>query len=561
MIDMKELILELMEQTLSAYTDEAIQEYFDRVQTEGLTEHGFPRLASNIGVLISHGRRSDLLPIFIQMFDFCCRTIPKVKAANDFSVREVISCLWEVEKSKIVPQETTEHWRSLLATIVPEECYDKYAVTVDDSVQNWALFTGVSEYFRQKAGLCDTRDFIEMQVVQQSRFFDENGMYRDDGLIKHCQPIVYDLVPRVLYSLMFDQGYRGKGYKTIDAILKKAGLLTLKMQSPNGEIPFGGRSNQFLHNEACIITICEYEAKRYYKEGDLALAAAFKAASFRAIEVTRLWLSKKPIRHIKNRFPTETKYGCEKYAYFDKYMITVASNLYNAYQICDETIPFEKEADLAPVAVQTSEFFPLLFLKSGGYGIELALEGANRYDAAGLGRVHRAGAPSTICMSCPCPGNPKYTVDITPVPLSACSAVETENGWSLGADGTATYEVTEKGTDEKKAFATLLCRFEEGTEIRETYEVEENGVSIGLTSQGEFGYVLPAFAFDGENETEIALEKNVLTVSYEGWVCRYTASGSISEFDRIGANRNGHYRSFLVKGEKAIQIKIEIEKQ
>ncbi|MBR3837509.1 MAG: hypothetical protein IKJ74_05105 [Clostridia bacterium] len=97
---MKELILELMEQTLSAYTDEAIREYFDRVQTEGLTEHGFPRLASDIGILIAHGRRKDLLPIFIQMFEFCCRTIPKVKAHNDFSVREVICCLWEVEKKR-----------------------------------------------------------------------------------------------------------------------------------------------------------------------------------------------------------------------------------------------------------------------------------------------------------------------------------------------------------------------------------------------------------------------------------------------------------------------------
>ena len=58
------------------------------------------------------------------------------------------------------------------------------------------------------------------------------------------------------------------------------------------------------------------------------------------------WLSKTPIRHIKNRFPTETKYGCERYAYFDKYMTTVASNLWAAYTICDDSGALEASPDL-----------------------------------------------------------------------------------------------------------------------------------------------------------------------------------------------------------------------
>ena len=45
---MKEKYLVLMEKTLSAYSSEHILRYFQQVKTNGLTEHGFPRLTANI---------------------------------------------------------------------------------------------------------------------------------------------------------------------------------------------------------------------------------------------------------------------------------------------------------------------------------------------------------------------------------------------------------------------------------------------------------------------------------------------------------------------------------
>lgn len=69
---MKEKYIELMEKALSAYTDEHIQRYFNDVKTNGLTEHGFPRLTANIGILMAHGRRKDLMPIFMEIMEVCC---------------------------------------------------------------------------------------------------------------------------------------------------------------------------------------------------------------------------------------------------------------------------------------------------------------------------------------------------------------------------------------------------------------------------------------------------------------------------------------------------------
>lgn len=54
---MKKDYLKVMEIVVSAYTEERIQSYISKIEQEGITEHGFPRLAANIGILIAHGRK------------------------------------------------------------------------------------------------------------------------------------------------------------------------------------------------------------------------------------------------------------------------------------------------------------------------------------------------------------------------------------------------------------------------------------------------------------------------------------------------------------------------
>ena len=551
-----------MEKALSAYTDEHILRYFNDVKASGLTEHGFPRLTANIGILIAHGKRRDLLPIFTEMMEFCCKSIPSVKAANDFSVREIVCCLSEIEQSGIAPKEDTDRWRGYLADIKPTECYNKFATSLSDGVRNWALFTAVSEYFRLDAGVGGDMDFIELQLGQQLRWLDGNGMYRDNKNAERHNPILYDLVPRGLFSLLLTRGYRGKYYAQIDTALKKAALLTLDMQSPNGEIAFGGRSNQFLHNEAWMIAIFEYEAKRYANEKNYALAARFKAASARALSVVEERLDKEPIRHIKNSFPTESAYGCEGYAYFDKYMITVASNLWAAYLICDDTVKFEECDDITPCAAQTSEQFHKLFVKSGGYGLEADLCGDPRYDASGVGRIHRAGAPSAICMSVPCPAKPGFAVQIPePRAFSLCAGVKNGDAWCFATGKETAYEVAALTQEKASAKAEIVCCFENGKTAKSAYTVSENGVFVEVCGEGEIAFSLPAFEFDGETHTEIVAETHTLEIRYEGWVCRYETDGEVVDLGYTAENRNGRYRAFAATGKNAIAVRMTITKQ
>ena len=545
-----------MERTLSAYSVSHIQRYFDDVKKNGLTEHGFPRLTANIGILIAHGRRQELRALFLDMMEFCCRTIPTVKAANDFSVREILCCLCEVEESGVADGDALARWKGYLRGIDPATCYNVAAKSPEDKVKNWALFTGLSEFFRIRMGLGGSEAFVDTQLATQLQWLDENGMYMDGSGEKH-HPMTYDLVPRGLFALLLNEGYCGRYCAEIDACLKKAALCTLKMQSPNGEISFGGRSNQFVHCEAWMAAVYEYEAHRYAKEGNFAMVRAFRAAIARAVGAIEEWLSMNPIRHVKNRFPTESRFGCEDYAYFDKYMITVASNLYAAYRLSDPALPTENAADCAPTVFATTEHFHKLFLKAGGYGLEFDLDADPHYDASGLGRIHKAGAPAAICLSVPCPREPLYTVGIDePRALSICPCVLGDGEWLFGTD--AAWEVTDTFCDAATARAVLRTRFENGAEVLSRYTVCESGVVIELEGAQDVACLLPAFDFDGDVHTKIQSDGNGLTVVYRGARCHYTVSGEIREVEGVFANRNGYYKVYMAVAKEHLKVTVEI---
>ena len=554
----KERYIELMAAALSAYTDKHIESYFERVKREGITEHGFPRLTANIGILLCRGHRKNLYPIFLEMMDFCVSEMPKARtektqsAGNDFAVKEVIFCLLEVEKHGLVPKERTDAWRRALATILPENTYSQFAREPSDIVHNWAIFTAVSEWMRQVIGIADTKDFVDLQLSSQTRYIDPNGMYRDPH-----EPMVYDLVSRGLFCVLLHFGYDGAYRELIDAAQKKAGLLTLKMQSVTGELPYGGRSAQFMHNEAQIALNLEFEANRYKREGNMALASLFKARAALALENIEYWFKKNPIHHIKNRYPLESGFGCEDYAYFDKYMITAASFLYVAYLFADDSIEAAEEKR-APSVTFTAEPFHKCFVEAGDYFAEIELLADTHYDEDGLGRVHKKGAPSQICLSTPMTAAPNYTVENARA-ASMVPGYEKDGEIHLALSGAGTYRPIGTQVTEESASVTLISEFEDRTVLRHSYTVKADGVDIALTGAKKLAFSFLAFDFDGETKTDIAASEKSVRVTYEGYTCTYETNGKILFKDEYADNRNGRYRVYYATAEDALALHISIE--
>lgn len=267
---MKEKYIDLMELVVSAYTTERIKEHTDTVVKNGISEHGFPRLTANLGILISHGRKTELKDDFILMMDLCCKEYQNsffkngTAVGNDFSIKEIVFCLLEVEKAGICDKSITGRWRRELAKLEPLSTYTAIASVPPKHINNWAAFGAASEQLRKYACIGDKSDFIENQIASQLLSFDEKGMYRDPN-----EPILYDLVTRLQLAIALYFGFDGISKNVLENFLMKSEDITLYMQSVTGEIPFGGRSNQFLHNESCYAALCEYYASALKKRGNI----------------------------------------------------------------------------------------------------------------------------------------------------------------------------------------------------------------------------------------------------------------------------------------------------
>ena len=558
---MKERYLNIMERVVSVYTPARIDHYISQVQEDGIKEHGFPRLCANIGILMAHGRLLQLKPRFEQMIEICCRDIPNCKhikstRGNDFSVREVLSCILELESANLYPRETIMRWKQAIANVDPNTCYRIVAPVPPVAVNNWAAFNAASEQLRCKAGLAKTEAYIENQIASQMLSFDENGMYRDPN-----DPMVYDLVTRNMLSTCLFYGYNGCHTNKLNTYLRKAGDQTLLMQSVTGELAYGGRSNQFLHNEAHLAVCFEYEATAR-KFTDPEKSGQFKAAAELALSNIDLWLNTAPGQHIKNYFPNDSGIGCEDYAYYDKYMVTIASFLYLAYVFCDDAIiPTSCPAtDNSFHCYQTGPAFRKLFCKAAGYFAELEWRSDAHYDAAGIGRLHRRGAPTALCLSVPVSKSPNYkTVGKNQTPLSICCGQQFDNAWQFGFDDGAAFTLTNYSATQSNVTANLLCTLPNGATIRQHLALWDKGLTVTVEGDGTVGLLLPALHFDGNLKTHMEYTSDALCITYKGWRCQYKTSGSITDLQLHATNRNGVYKAYCAEGRNIIQIHISIE--
>ncbi|MBQ9769759.1 MAG: hypothetical protein IJW27_06095, partial [Clostridia bacterium] len=168
---MKTIYLDIMEKALSAYTDERIREYIDEVKRDGLTEHGFPRLGANIGILMAHGRRPELKDVFIEIIDLClygfAHPINSSKAGNNFAVREVCHALMELEKTDLFSIEQLSRWKEQLAALDIPTTYTHIVSEDLPTPHNWAYFGVVSEQARGLLCGIPTDAFLEHQLPSQ----------------------------------------------------------------------------------------------------------------------------------------------------------------------------------------------------------------------------------------------------------------------------------------------------------------------------------------------------------------------------------------------------------
>ena len=525
----KDIYIDLIEEAVAAYTPEQVEKYIGEVETYGIWEHGFARLTAGTGTLVAFGRAPEKKELLERMMDLCLREMPLAKAknydrrgsvGNDFAVKEIVQCIVDLEEAHVFPKETTDRWREQVTALEVQSTYSCLPPLKDTRAYNWVVFNCTSECARLWAGMGGDRDHVDRYFLDQLDWFDGNGMYMDPH-----QPILYDFVTRLQFMLALHYGYDGPARAAIEENLRKSALPTLWMQSASGEIPFGGRSNQFVYNETAYAAVCEYYAAWFRREGDYELASRFKAAAGKAVHSLEYWMSQKPVSHVKNRFPAAMGIGCEGYGYFDKYMVTMGSWARLAYLFADDSIAPSKKREPGAIFV-TSDKFHQVIMNEGGYTVQFDLDAQKEYDSSGMGRFQREEAPSVIALSVPCPGAEKhnYKTDIDyegPLSISplwdSYELVKARRGCVVLSDGNG---------------ALWKCR------------LSRRGLRMTLSGMEEARLTLPALIFDGENSPEVECDGHSLTITFNGWQCIYSTDGVISDTGLTYCNRNGHLRRF-----------------
>ncbi len=590
----KSFYLDIMEKAVHAYDKRELE---NELPPDGQTPlkdiHWYGRITAIIGILIARGRLREYLGLWLKMTEACVNhfTLAKDDTLSDFTVKEIMLCLMEIKNmdASVVKEDGIgsegaspadikaglARWLPRLSRINPQTLYHFVPGRIpDEHLHNINVYNMAGEWLREKMGLGSTADYLNTCFPIQLERFDENGMYRDPN----C-PMLYDVTTRCQFQIMLHYGYQGEYAGVLDGYLKKSALITLQNQSTGFELPYGGRSNQFLFNEALLAANFEYEASRYAREKNWPQAEKFKrGARLAALTVTR-WLNSESCQSIKNFYSPHTLHGCESYGYYKKYMITLGCFIYLAYLFADDTVGERPcPAETGGFFWQSPPHFHKIMANSGGVFVEVDTKADTHYDANGLGRCHMAGVPTEYILSMPFASEPHYTncygQAIKAASLSTGFRKKDGSPVFLSELQVERHELITETVSEKLVSFRVNWYFKsiDGigcvSERIELGQLESGHRGLRLTGSlpedpsREVLVQVPVFRFNGREQGQLTvtpLEKGSRAENViNGFRVIYESNGSAAEEPSLLANRNGEYALLLFSAaEGPVYVRIE----
>jgi hypothetical protein len=569
----KSLYLDIIEKVIDIYTTEYLWKMakgeIDFVICIGL------RAAGAIAYLLSEGRRPDLYELWLSLMYKSCEQFSLVfgHAEYDLAVKEVMIAL-KLMKDRL-PKEDFNYLYDRLKSIDPYKTYGCIIGENKDTGKlcNMTVYNSAGEYLRETEGMVDTAKYFDEHMPWAVSRFDDFGMW-----VPLDNSMLYDLTTRCQFSVMLYFGYDGKYAGAIDRNLEKGGMMTLLMQSAAFQIPYGGRSNQYLFNEALAASCCEYEARRHMKAGRKVLAGMFKRCARKSAETvyTRLVESR---NHIKNYFDPTMAFGIDGYGTFHRYLIATAVFIGYGILFSDESIKeYPCPSEIGGYVLPTSDKFHKVFANCAGQSLEIETKADSRYDSTGLGRYHKAGFPIDLALSLPITSEPKYRLpeDIPRKNASICTGIEYGNGdvlWLCDQKDKLDAQLNVINETNREVSFSVEYRSKDETtpfHVTETYTLNDEGLQIESAVLSEDAesvlFSIPLFESNGRDvsaidRTECEKESTVI-VSVKPYRYILRGEGPVSIDKKPIANRNAIYRRAVYKSSgKRMRIHLSLEKE
>ena len=445
----------------------------------------------------------------------------------------------------LVPPEESEAWRARLAAVEPENIY-KFTDPAHKKLKefhNWAVYSSGGESMRDSLGIGGGdflwgNRFFDVYMAGQLHRLTPEGMYRDPG-----DPITYDITTRLQIANALHFGYRGEHFRILDNFLKTGGPTLLRFLSPEGFVPYGGRSAGMQFQEAIAAALCELEANRCKRLGDLESAGQFKRQAHLCIQAIRPYLTGRELYHVKNRFPPTSLHGCDGYAQYSVYLLFASSVLGQAALFADDSIaerpaPAEQGGYLFVLAPA----FHKVFASCGGSYAELDADADPRHDSTGLGRILLKGVPYGVLPAMPFTATPNHKLTRGKAPAQPAAIGPAWEGGTAAAKPDAPWDTEIIRQTPQEVAWKCAGKYGEHTVIQE-YALTPAALAIRCRVTGKdgkpvpFRFEFPVLSNDGALRPEWKLDGNV--ASYGN--IKLTASAPWQAGEEI-ANRNGLYR-------------------
>ncbi|MCK4591803.1 MAG: hypothetical protein KAT86_08620, partial [Candidatus Latescibacteria bacterium] len=259
---------------------------------------------------------------------------------------------------------------------------------------------------------------------------------------------------------------------------------------------------------------------------------------------------------------------------YDVYSL-LAANLFGvAYLMADDRIgewpcPFERGG----YVVELPEDFHKVFATCQGYHIQIDTRGDHAFDATGLGRLHRIGAPSELALSSSIVSVPKYDVAVP----SFCRSVAIGPGWQdtkgewhyladYGDKITSVAVERIKETVEEVIFRVIYSgKLGSARSLIEHFRLSHKGLEIQDELQGDVQAVrgcVPLLYTDGLIPADIERQPWGFRVRYAGWIYEVLCRESDLKMgieEGLAPNRNGIYRiAFFEKPGQRIRYELRL---
>ncbi len=526
--------------------------YTTNRQGQRVLVHAQTRFIGALGQLISTGRCEDLIDGCAKAYEERLAHLDQVQYFPEFWIKELMYA-HRALKDRMDP-ERVRRWEAIWRGHNPRASYGSVKGGIHH--HNFVAFLLTAEFFKGSLKLGGDRELIEGAIEYLSRDFTPYGMYRDPN-----DPMTYDLVVKQQLDLVRHYGYDG-GH--LDWISERGALTSLLCQSVTGQMPFGGRSNQFHFVEGHFACLCETQAAYHRQAGDLLTAGIFKRAGRRAVQMCLPWIiDMNPFRHTKQGFHPSLGHGVDSAGPYSVYGALAASLFATAYHLADEEI----EERITPAEVGGYVFnlwpaFHKVFATCGGYHVEIDTRADHKKDATGLGRIHREGVRPETALSASLSASAEYSFgvnrpsrDLAVGPAWKDAAGKEHRLADFEAEiSDVTLKVLKETTDEVAFEVTYRGEMGGCGEIVESYSLTSEGLvySVRLDPRPPKQSILvPVISFDGQEEASVSEGSSGVEVTYRGAAYRIRLEPEREwrfTGDPPAANRNALYRTLEVRG-------------